>query len=77
MSISRDPDDLYGDDVVAVLEIKCRRNGNMSVAGCIDHEYYALAMLDSARDTIKRHNAKNKINNGGFIIPANDTALKV
>ena len=74
--MSQDPDELHGDAVVAVLEIKVRRNGAMSVAGCINEEKYALAMLDNARDTIKRHNAKNTINGGGkVIIPAHDTGL--
>lgn len=74
--MSRDPDALYDDDVVAVLELKVRRNGAMSVAGCINEEAYALAMLDNARDTIKRHNAKQKINGGAsLIIPAHDTGI--
>lgn len=76
--MSRDPDNLYDDDVVAVLELKVRRNGAMSVAGCINQEAYALAMLDNARDTIKRHNAKTKINGGAqLIVPAYDTGIKV
>jgi Holliday junction resolvase-like predicted endonuclease len=74
--MSRDPDNLYDDDVVAVIEVKVRRNGAMSVAGSINNEAYALAMLDNARDTIKRHNAQKKINAGGkIIIPAYDTGI--
>jgi hypothetical protein len=74
--MSRDPDNLYDDDIVAVLELKCRRNGSMSVAGCINDEAYAMAMLDNARDTIKRHNAKSKLNSGAsLIIPAYDTGM--
>ena len=74
--MSKDSDDLHGDDKVAVLEIAVRRNGSMSVAGSINNEAYALAMLDNARDTIKRHNARNKINSGGaVIIPAHDTGI--
>lgn len=74
--MSRDADALYDDDVVAVLELKVRRNGAMSVAGCINEEAYALAMLDNARDTIRRHNAKQKINGGGsVIIPGHDTGM--
>jgi hypothetical protein len=74
--MSRDPDNLYDDDVVAVLELKVRRNGAMSVAGCINEEAYALAMLDNARDTIKRHNAQNTLNAGAsLIIPSHDTGI--
>jgi hypothetical protein len=74
--MSRDPDNLYDDDVVAVLELKVRRNGAMSVAGCINEEAYALAMLDNARDTIKRHNTQNKLNAGAsLIIPSYDTGI--
>ena len=76
MSYSKDIDDLDGETKVAVLEIAVRKNGSMSVAGCINNEQYALAMLDNARDTIKRHNARNKINGGGaVIIPAHDTGI--
>lgn len=76
MAQSKDPDDLYGDEVIACLEIKVRRNGAMSVAGCIYEEKYALAMLDTARDTIKRQNARKRLEDGkGLIIPAHDTAL--
>jgi hypothetical protein len=72
----RDPDDLYGDDVVAQLVIAVRRNGAMSVEGCINNESYALAMLDNARDTIRNHNLKRKINGGGaIIIPPGATGL--
>ncbi len=73
---TRDPDDLHDDDVVAVLELKVRRNGAMSVAGCINDEQYALAMLDNARDTIKRHNARRVIDGGGSVlIPSYDTGI--
>ena len=52
-------------DVVAQLVISVRRNGAMSVAGCIHEEMYALAMLDSARDVVRSHNARRRINGGG------------
>lgn len=55
---SRDPDALFDDTIVAVLEIKCRRDGSMSVAGCIDNQLYALAMLDNAKDAVKRHHLR-------------------
>jgi hypothetical protein len=71
-----DPDDLHGDAVVAYLSIKVRRNGAMSVEGCIYQEKYALAMLDTARDCIRRQNDRKRIEDaGGLLIPAHDTAL--
>lgn len=73
---TRDPDDLHGDQTVAVIEIRVRRNGAMSVAGDINNEAYALAMLDNARDSIRNHNARRRIGErGGVIIPAKDTGL--
>ena len=48
MTHTQDPDDLYGDAPVARIEITCRRNGAMSVAGSIEDKHYALAMLDNA-----------------------------
>ena len=73
---SRDPDELYGDTVVAVLEIKLRRNGAMSVGGSITDEVYAMHLLDTARDTIRSYHAKRR---GGdvsqLIVPAHDTSL--
>lgn len=73
--MTRDPDD-PDDTVIAMLELKVRKNGAMSVAGCIDDMPYALAMLDNARDTIKRHNARKRIQGGAAeIIPASDTGL--
>jgi hypothetical protein len=70
---SRDPDDLYGDTKVAVLEIAVRKNGSMSVAGCINDLAYALKMCDEAKDAIRRHHAR-QVN---IIIPPNATDLKV
>lgn len=72
---SKDPDDLYGEEPVAVLEIKVRRNGSMSVAGSINNEKYALAMLDAAKDSVRNHNARNRVTGAGLIIPANETPL--
>jgi hypothetical protein len=74
MAEAIDPDDLHGDAVVAYLAIKVRRNGAMSVEGCIYEERYALAMLDTARDTIRRQNSRQRLEDG-LIIPAHDTAL--
>lgn len=73
--MTKDPDDLYGDEPVAVIEIKVRRNGAMSVAGSINNEKYALAMLDAAKDSVRNHNSRNRLQNGGLIIPANETPL--
>jgi hypothetical protein len=70
--ISRDPDDLHGDEPVAVLTLTVRRNGAMSVAGCINNEVYALAMLDNARDCIKRHNRGLGFGDVPIITPACD-----
>jgi hypothetical protein len=77
MKIDKDPDALYDDDVVARLVIAVRRNGAMSVEGCINDEPYALAMLDNAKDTIKSHNMRRRMSLGGkIIIPANATGLR-
>jgi hypothetical protein len=70
---ARDPDDIHGDAVVFALEIKVRRNGAMSVAGGIQNEQYALAVLDAARQSIKSHNARGKIEGTGLIVPSSDT----
>jgi hypothetical protein len=71
---ARDPDDLYGDTKVAVIEVAVRRNGAMSVAGCINNLPYALAMLDQAKDAVRRHHSR--MNAGKqLIIPAHDTPL--
>ena len=71
---SRDPDDLYGDSTVFLLEIRVRRNGNMSVAGNIDDLPYALAVLENAKDSIRSHHAR-KHQNSPLIIPNNDLDL--
>ena len=73
---SRDPDDLYGDTVVASIEIRLRRNGAMSVGGSITDEVYAMHLLDTARDTVRSYHAKRR--GGGtsqLIVPAHDTSL--
>lgn len=76
--LTRDSDALHDDAVTDYVLIAVRRNGSMSVEGCINNEPYALAMLDNARDTIKRHNAKARMNGGGaVIIPGCDTGLLV
>lgn len=74
--MTRDADDLHGDTVVATIEIKLRRNGAMSVAGSITDEAYGLYLLDTARDTLRSHHARARIQGGSaIIVPAHDTAL--
>ena len=74
--MTRDPDDLHGDTVVASLEIKLRRNGAMSVGGSITDELYALHLLDTARDTIKSYHAQRRLGNRSqLVVPAYDTSL--
>lgn len=77
MSFSRDPDDLYDDAPIARIEITCRRNGAMSVAGSIDNLQYALAVLDNARDAINQMHARRRASNGhgNIIVPSGDVAL--
>lgn len=61
-------EDARDDDVTAELRIQVRRNGAMSVAGCIQQEAYAIAMLDAARESIRSHN-RRQINGAGLILP--------
>lgn len=73
---SRDPDDLYGEEKIAVIEVGVRRNGSLSVAGCINNLAYALAMLEEAKDTVRRYHAR--LNSGQILItPANETDIRV
>ena len=60
--------DFRDDEVVAYLHIAVRRNGAMSVEGCIEDEAFAKSLCDAARDSITRHHA-NQINHGGLILP--------
>jgi hypothetical protein len=75
MTHAQDPDDLYGDAPVARIEITCRRNGAMSVAGSIEDLHYALAMLDNARDAVKSHHARKRASNGQVTVPPADLSL--
>jgi hypothetical protein len=75
MTHAQDTDDLYGDAPVARIEITCRRNGAMSVAGNIEDKHYALAMLDNARDAIKSYHARKHAGNGKVIVPNSDLTL--
>jgi hypothetical protein len=73
--VTTDPDDLYDDAVICKIEIAVRRNGAMSVAGAINDLADAIAMLDNAKDAVRRHHDRNRIENGGLIIPGRDTGL--
>lgn len=76
MEATRDPDDLHGDQTVAVIEVRVRRNGAMSVGGCINDESYAIAMLQHAIDSVRSYNARRRLGQpGGLIVPAEDTGL--
>lgn len=67
-----DRDDIYGDAQMAQLTITIRRNGAMSVEGCIENLDYAQAMLDAARDSLRNYHARKQIHRGGLIIPGNE-----
>lgn len=76
MSHAQDPDDLWGDAPIARIEICCRRNGAMSVAGSIGDERYALAVLDNARDAVKSFHARKRANGASpIVIPAHDVVI--
>lgn len=69
-------DDLHGLTVVAHIDIKMDRAGNMRVAGSITDEAAALAMLDAAKDTLRNYHAKQKLGlRSAIIVPGYDTAL--
>jgi hypothetical protein len=71
-----DLDDRHGDTVVAFLEIKIRRNGAMSVGGSITDEMAAVAMLQTAIETVRGYHARQRIAGGDrIIVPCNETAL--
>jgi hypothetical protein len=71
---TRDPDSLYDDSTVFLLEIRVRRNGSMSVGGNINDKNYALKVLDNARDTIQSYHARRH-QNSTLIIPHQDLLL--
>lgn len=69
-------DDLHGLTVVAQIDIKMDRAGNMRVAGSITDEKAALAMLDAAKDVLRNYHAKQKLGlRSPVVVPAYDTAL--
>ena len=63
--------DIKDEDVVLFLELKVRRSGAMSIAGCVDDEHNALAMLDSARETIVNRAMRKKLHSG-LIVPSSE-----
>ena len=71
MSHAQDVDDLWGDAVIAKIEICVRRNGSMSTAGTIENEAYALAILDHAKDAIRSHHKRK----AKLVIKPEDTQL--
>jgi hypothetical protein len=70
LDLSRDPDALHDDDTVCYLLIQVRRNGAMSVAGHINNEAYALAMLEQAKETVRSHAMRRR---GALIVPPSMT----
>ena len=72
MGHSQDPDALYDDAPIARIEITCRRNGALSVAGSIDDQAYALAILDNAKDAIRGYHARK---GQPLIVPSRDVSL--
>ena len=72
--MSKDPDDLYGDEPVAVIEIKVRRNGAGALLGASTTKSTPWQCLMQQK-TVKQHNSRNRLQNGGLIIPANETLL--
>lgn len=67
---------LHGDTVVAVVTIKMRRSGLMSVEGSITDEVFARHMLDTARDVITNYHIQQKLGNRSpIIVAADDTSL--
>ena len=72
--IAQNPDDLYGDAVIAEIQIKVRRNGAMSTGGDIHNLEYALAMLDNARDAVLRFHSRMAADSH-VMVPAQDVDL--
>jgi hypothetical protein len=60
------------EDIVATIVVRIRRSGAMSVAGDIQDENAAIAMLDAARDSVRSYHMRQR---GGLIIPAHAAGL--
>lgn len=62
-------------DVIYGIQIKVRRNGNMSVGGTINDKELALKILDNGRDAVSA--SHNKISNGKTVVtPSYDTGIE-
>lgn len=70
-----DLEQLASDIPVARIEIILYQSGVVRVEGQITDKDFALSMLDMARDTVNNYHNRNKVNNGGILIPAKDTPL--
>jgi len=63
---------LKPDEVAHAIQIKVRRNGNMSTGGSISNKPLALLILDHARDAVAaQHN--EIVDGAGVLIPRHDT----
>lgn len=71
---TRDPDDLHGDATSFVIEVRVRRNGAMSVAGMIEDEAYAVAMLQHAIDSVRDYHARKRLPSG-LVLPPSHVSL--
>jgi hypothetical protein len=61
-------------EITDQIQIKCRRNGNMSTGGSITDKVRALKVLENAREAITQYH--NEIERGKTIsIPGKDTDL--
>lgn len=62
-------------DVMYAIQIKVRRNGNMSVGGTISDKALALKILDNGRDAVSAYH--NRISNGAtVVVPSYDTGIE-
>lgn len=71
---ARDPDALYDDTIVARITVVCRRDGALGVSGSINNLPYALAMLENAKDALKRNAARMELGKT-IITPAHDSPI--
>lgn len=65
-----------GAAVIARIEIQLLDNGAVAVRGQITDERFALQMIDTARDTLRRAYARQKIHAGDYaVVPPEDTPI--
>lgn len=63
------------DEVMYAIQIKVRRNGNMSVGGTISDKALALQILGNGRDAVSAYH--NRISNGAtVVVPSYDTGIE-